>query len=91
MGTEQDVNVYYLRALGRDYTVTEGSEHYKGGGIEPVEFAMANGRFEDFAIVNITKYAERFSRTRNTDDLKKVVDYANILCGIELDKKSGEF
>lgn len=83
------LSVYYYRELGRQYTVTEGSDHYKREGIEPIEFSIANGRIEDFAVTNITKYAERFTKTRNPEDLKKVVDYANILCGIELDKKEG--
>ena len=82
-----NISVYYYRELGRQHTVTEGSDHYKREGIEPIEYAIANGRIEDFAIVNINKYAERFTVTRNPDDLKKVVDYANILCGVELDKE----
>jgi hypothetical protein len=32
------------------------------------------------------KYATRFKQTRNLDDLKKVSDYAHLLCGLELSK-----
>lgn len=85
-----NLSIYYYRELGVDYCKTKGSDHYKRGGIEPAEYAIANGRFENFAIVNINKYAERFTETRNPDDLKKVADYAHILCGIELDKEGGE-
>lgn len=83
-------NIYALRKAGRDYCVTEGSNHYRIDGIEPLEFAIANDRVEDFAVTNIHKYIERFTKTRNPEDLKKVVDYAQILCGIELKKKEEE-
>lgn len=83
-------SVYYYREKGREHCKTEGSDHYKRDGIEPIEYAIANNRFEDFAITNIIKYAERFRDTRNTNDLKKVADYAHILCGVELKKEETE-
>lgn len=83
-------DVYALRQAGRNYCITEGSSHYRIDGIEPLEFAIANGRVEDFAVTNVHKYIERFTTTRNPEDLKKVVDYAQILCGIELKKKEEE-
>ena len=88
MRAEEGINIdiYHFRERGRQYCVTEGSEHYKGRGMEPAEYAIANGKFEDWATINIIKYVERFKDTRNPDDLKKVVEYAHILCGIELEK-----
>lgn len=81
------LNVYKARHLGREYCCnTEGSEHYKEGGIEPLDLMIAKGTAEDFCIGNISKYAFRFKETRNLDDLKKASDYAHILCGIELHK-----
>jgi hypothetical protein len=66
---------------------TEGSDHYKGG-IEPFDLMMAKDIAEDFCIGSILKYAVRFKKTRNLDDLKKVSDYAHLLSGIELAKEA---
>lgn len=88
MREEKDtiIDLDYYRNLGIEYCKTEGSDHYKKRNIEPLEYAIANDRHEDFAITNIIKYAERFKDTRNCDDLKKVADYAHILCGVEINK-----
>lgn len=80
-------SIYVIRALGREYCQTEGSQHYKEGGIEPLDLMMAKGVIEDFCIGNMIKYATRFKITRNLEDLKKVSDYAQILCGVELEKQ----
>lgn len=82
------IDVYELRQVGREYCQTEGSEHYKSRTIEPIDYLYANNLLEDFAIGNIIKYATRFKHTRNPADLKKVSDYAHILCGTELIKKA---
>lgn len=78
--------IYYYRDKGREYCNTEGSGHYISKEIEPVDVAIVNNMFEDFALTNIVKYAIRFKDTRNPDDLKKISDYATILCGVELEK-----
>lgn len=82
-------SIYAIRKLGVDYCKTGGSEHYKAGqdNIEPIEYAIQNMIFEDFAITNIIKYASRFKNGRNKNDLKKVADYAHILCGVEIMKE----
>lgn len=83
--------IYEIRKLGRDYCQTEGSDHYvklREHGVDAIEVAMANDIFEDFAITNIIKYALRFKKTRNLEDLKKVSDYSHILCGVELSKET---
>ena len=82
------MNVYEARHKGREFcNQTEGSNHYKEGGVEPLDLMIAKGIVEDFCIGNMAKYAFRFKKTRNLEDLKKVSDYAQILCGIELDKQ----
>ena len=81
------MNVYEARHAGREYCCkTEGSDHYKEGGVEPLDLMIAKGLIEDFCIGNMVKYATRFKITRNLVDLKKVSDYAHILCGVELGK-----
>ena len=81
------MNVYEARHTGREYCCkTEGSDHYKEGGVEPLDLMIAKGLAEDFCIGNMSKYAFRFKKTRNLEDLKKVSDYAHILCGVELGK-----
>lgn len=91
MKNKEYTTVDHFRNKGKEYcSKTKGSEHYVNirnkRGIDPIEISIQNGRFEDFAVTNITKYAERFTETRNPKDLMKVADYAHILCGIELDK-----
>lgn len=81
------MNVYEARYRGREFCKTEGSNHYKEGGLEPIDLMIAKEIIEDFCIGNMAKYAFRFKITRNLDDLKKVADYAHILCGVELGKR----
>ena len=81
------LNVYQARHKGREYcNQTEGENHYKDGGVEPMDLFIAKGTAEDFSLSSIVKYAMRFKITRNLKDLVKVSDYAQIVCGIELDK-----
>lgn len=82
------MTVYEARKAGREYCNTEGSKHYKGGGVEPLDLTIAKGLHDGFCIGNIIKYATRFQQTRNLDDLKKVSDYAHILCGVEIMKRN---
>lgn len=77
------VNVYEARQAGREVCHTEGSDHYKEGGLEPIDLLIAKEVFEDFAIGNMVKYAVRFKQTQNIADLKKVADYAHILAGLK--------
>lgn len=80
-----------IRTLGKEYCVTDGNNHYseirKDKGVDAIEIAIKNNVFEDFAITNIVKYALRFKKTRNKDDLKKIADYAHLLCGVEINKE----
>ena len=49
---------------------------------------ISKGVVEDFCIGNIIKYACRFKVGHNLEDLKKVSDYAHILCGTYLLSKN---
>lgn len=81
--------IYDIRSAGVEYCKTDGTYHYKGGKteIEPIELFIQNGIFEDWAISNIIKYALRFKKGGELNDLKKIADYAHILCGVELMKE----
>ena len=72
------------RHTGRGYCNTSGSAHYKTETTEPLDLIIALGLQDGFCLGSIIKYASRFKNTRNLDDLKKVSDYAHILCGVEL-------
>ena len=59
-----------------------GSDHYKTGGVEPVDLYLWGGMFRDFALASIIKYAFRSRRESGiaeTDllrNLEKIIDYA---------------
>jgi hypothetical protein len=79
------VPVQKIREAGENYCKTQGSAHYKAVvDLEPIDLMMAKGIAEDFFIGNIIKYATRFKKTRNNDDLKKAADYAHLACGLEI-------
>ncbi|MBA1335879.1 MAG: hypothetical protein HPY66_1697 [Firmicutes bacterium] len=77
-------NLYEYRERGIEVCQTEGSQHYKDGGLEPFDLIIAKGMTEDFCIGNIVKYAVRFKWTQNIEDLKKAADYAHILAGVKI-------
>jgi hypothetical protein len=66
----------------------QGSEHYKTGGIEPVDLYVAGNMFRNFALASIIKYAfrcrEEKARSRELiiSDMDKVIDYAQKLKSI---------
>ena len=82
------LTVYQAREAGKEFCKTEGSDHYKNTNIEPAEYAIENGMFEDWAIMNIVKYVTRFKATRDLNSLKKAADYVHILCGVEIHYKN---
>lgn len=64
---------------------SQGSEHYKTGGVEPVDLYRAGGMFTHFALCSIIKYAFR-SRGLESEDIvlfnknmDKIIDYAQKL------------
>jgi len=81
-------SIYKIREAGREYCQTEGSQHYKSSNvIEPMDLIIAKGLAEDFCLANIIKYASRFKKTQNLEDLRKISDYSHILCGTKLTEK----
>ena len=82
------------RVRGRNFCHTEGSIHYQASGkeenIEPMDLMIAKGLDEDFCLGSIIKYATRYKKTQNLEDLRKVSDYAQILVGSKLMKRGVE-
>lgn len=89
--TSTPPNVYRARAAGREYCRTKGSDHYMlPGGIEAMDLIIALGYAEHFCLASIIKYAARHGELGNLEDLKKIADYAHILCGVQLAEREGE-
>ena len=61
----------------------EGSEHYKTGGVEPIDLFRDGDMLRDFAVANIIKYAYRNRRALgqpvNIKDIEKIKHYADML------------
>jgi hypothetical protein len=81
------INTCEARHNGRRFCKTAGSEHYRQGAIEPLDLIIALGLAEDHCLASIIKYAARFKVTGDLEDLKKIADYAHILCGVKLAEK----
>ena len=80
-------DIYQLRQAGNNYCQTDGSEHYKTEDkVEPIELIIALGYGEGFCLGSMIKYAARFGKTKNLNDLKKISDYACILAGVQLEE-----
>lgn len=62
-----------------DELKSQGSEHYKTGGVEPIDLYRSGGMFKDFALCSIIKYAFRQRAVLNARDLDKIIDYAQKL------------
>ena len=60
-----------------------GSDHYKTGGVEPIDLYRAGGAFVPFALCSIIKYAFRsITKWRKGEpvlikDMDKIIDYAS--------------
>lgn len=67
---------------------TQGSEHYKTGGVEPVDLYVAGKMFRDISLGAIIKYAFRCREEAKRpislviQDMDKVIDYAQKLKSI---------
>lgn len=83
-------DVYYYRALGQKYCKTDGSSHYRVGEVEPLDLIVARGYAQHHILASIIKYASRFPHKQHLDDLRKIADYAHILCGLTLAEKEDE-
>lgn len=71
-----------------------GSDHYKTGGVEPVDLYAAGNMFHDFALCSIIKYAFRSRMEMNLEtdllikNLEKIIDYAQkLIAGLKTSKK----
>lgn len=60
--------------------------HYQQGGIEPIDFIMANDL--DFCEGNVVKYVSRWRRKGGVDDLVKARTYLDFLIDREVSKES---
>lgn len=83
-------NVYEARRRGKEYCQTEGSDHYILPGVEAMDLIVSLGYAEHFCLASIIKYAARYGEGGNVEDLKKIADYAHILCGVRLAEDEGE-
>ena len=63
--------------------------HYSMNNIQSTEFIFDAGHGEGFCLGNIIKYAQRYGKKngKNTDDLLKILHYAIILLGVEIENK----
>lgn len=61
--------------------------HYSSNKIQTTEFVFDAGHGEGFCMGNIIKYAQRYGKKngKNKEDLLKLIHYAIILMGSELD------
>lgn len=66
--------------------VQHGGDHYKGMGIQPVEFAYANG-YDDCAF-SILKYVSRHRRKAGALDLDKAAHFVDLR--VQMIEKHGE-
>lgn len=63
----------------------EGSEHYKTGGVEPIDLYEQGEMLQDFALCSIIKYAYRSRRSAKRSaeliikDMGKIKHYAEMV------------
>lgn len=78
-----------------DELKNQGSEHYKTGGVEPVDLYKAGGMFRFFALCSIIKYAFRSRDLTDTElflkNMDKIIDYAQKLKASEEDTEIEKF
>lgn len=93
--SERDATIASLRAWNRpiflgpvpdcedekwDALKEKGSQHYKGGNVQPIDLYRSMGILIPFCLGNIIKYASRQTRKGvNESDLNKIIHYAEIL------------
>jgi hypothetical protein len=79
-----------LKAEVKREILKRGSDHYKAGDIEPIDYMFANGLGEPFCLGCIIKYATRcnLSGTKKKD-LMKIIHYTEFLLE-NLDKEEGK-
>jgi hypothetical protein len=71
-----------LKNLSWEELKANGSDHYKTGGIEPIDLYRDAGMLRHFALCSIMKYAFRNRNAENPishKDMDKIIDYAQKL------------
>ena len=63
--------------------------HYSKDKFQATEFIIDGGHGTGFCIGNVLKYAQRYGKKngKNTDDLLKILHYAVMLLGKEIENK----
>ena len=63
-------------------------DYYNSMNITPIDYITANGL--DFCSGNIVKYASRWNKKGTPiDDLRKIVEYANLLIEYQMSEDKG--
>tara|TARA_R110002153_G_scaffold260177_2_gene420110 strand:- start:891 stop:1196 length:306 start_codon:yes stop_codon:yes gene_type:complete len=72
-----------------NYIQSTYGKHYSMSKIQSTEFIFDAGHGEGFCIGNVIKYAQRYGKKdgRNTADLLKIIHYAIILLGVEIENQ----
>jgi hypothetical protein len=69
-----------LRNIAWEEVKKGGSQHYKTGGVEPIDLYKSLGIVKPFAIASIIKYASRnVVKPINNKDMDKIIHYATML------------
>lgn len=81
---------------GWEHLKQMGSDHYKGGGVEPIDLFRAGDTFQDFAVSSIIKYAYRNRRALagtniSEKDMTKIIHYARLLIVCHQEQKTPDF
>lgn len=88
---ENKFNEKEVLQLVQNYIISTYDAHYSMNKIQSTEFIIDAGHGDGFCLGNIIKYAQRYGKKngKNRDDLLKIIHYAIILLGSELngDKK----
>ena len=66
-------------AIDKEDIKNHGSQHYKTGGIEPIDLYESAGMLKHFALGNIIKYAFRNREVVCKKDMEKIIHYASML------------
>ena len=74
----------------KNHIIQTYQSHYSMGKTQSTEFIFDSGHGEGFCIGKIMKYAQRYGKKqgKNTDDLLKILHYAIMLLGKEVEDGS---
>ena len=73
----------------RNHILGTYDQHYSMNQIQATELIFDAGHGESFCLGNIIKYAQRYGKKdgKNKQDILKILHYAIMLLGEEIDKK----